>query len=265
MNIDKKNLVFRLELAKELELLKQVLNRLNIDKKSIGSIDRAILSLKDKNVLPPTKIDISTKQAIATPLSWGYSVKNFVVDIDLSSSIQYPKIINNAKLIFSIEINGEYFDFDKEIQDPFKHLEFNIVIEGTSRKGKEHILTYHFDRHLEGENPSNEVHPLYHFQLGGRKLEAVKSKGKNFGNKLIIDSPRFMHYPMDFISGLDFVLSNFDPKLWRNLKKDPRYIKILRDSQKRTLKPFVATLAKHFGLCNTANNWNVKDICPQLV
>src|SRR5690554_4642897 len=138
MNIDKKNLVFRLELAKELDLLKQVLDRLNIDKKSIGSIDRAILSLKDKNVLPPTKIDLTTKQVVATPMSWGYSVKNFVVDIDLSSSIQYPKKINNAKLIFSIDINGEYFDFEKDIQDPFKHLEFNIVIEGTSRKGKEH-------------------------------------------------------------------------------------------------------------------------------
>lgn len=265
MNIDKKNLAFRFELAKELDLLKQVLNRLNVNKKSIGSIDRAIIALRNKEVLPPTQIDLTTKKPIPTPLSWGYSIKNFEVDIDLSSSIQYPKKINNAKLLFSIEINGEYFDFDKEIKDPFKHLEFNVVIEGLSRKGKEHILSYHFDRHIEGGNPSNEVHPLYHFQLGGRKLDEIKFRGKNFGNKLIIDSPRFMHYPMDFISGLDFVLSNFDPKLWRELKRNHTYINILKKAQNRTIKPFVASLANHFGISKNNGDWNVKSICPQLV
>ncbi len=264
MKIDNKNLAFRVELAKELELLKQVLNRFNINKKSIGTIDRAIDTLKNKTILPQTNVD-DKGSAIATPLSWGYSIKDFIVDIDLSSSIQYPKKINNAKLVFSIELNGEFFDFSKNIQDPFKHLEFNVVVEGKSRKGKEHILSYHFDRHLEGGNSSNEVHPIYHFQLGGRKLDDFKSKGKNFGNKLIVDSPRFAHYPMDFISGLDFVLSNFDPKLWRELKRDPRYIKILRNAQNRTIKPFVASLANHFGLCEIGNNWSVKDICPQLV
>ncbi|WP_296621549.1 hypothetical protein [Marivirga sp.] len=264
MQIDKSNYKYRLELANELELLKSLLFSANIQKKSIDSIDRAIRSLKDRNCLPRIKQDESDEQ-IASPFSWGYSIKGFVIQIDLSGNLQYPKRITDASLDFSINLNGLYFDPSKEIRDPFSHLEFNIVIEGNSRKRKEHILSYHLDRHIEGENESSEVHPIYHFQIGGRKLDDYKIKQRNFGNQLIIDSPRFMHYPMDFIAGVDFVLSNFAPDIWRKLKRDPRYLRIIRSSQARTIKPFVASLAKHFEFHDVNSNWICKKICPQLV
>jgi hypothetical protein len=264
MTIDASNYKYRLELAKELGLLKTALHACNINKKSIDSIDRAIKRLRDKKDLPRTSVD-AKGQLIATPLSWGYDVKGFVVELDLSSSIQYPKVVKSALVEFSISVNGEYFDQEVEIRDPFKHLEFNIVVEGKSRKAKDHILSYHLDRHIEGQNPSNEVHPAYHFQMGGRKLNRYRAIGKNFGNQLIIDSPRFMHYPMDFVIGLDFVISNFAPDLWRQLKKDNRYIRILKKSQERTLKPFIGSIAHHFGFHTKNNNWMSKSICPQMI
>ncbi|WP_321346110.1 hypothetical protein [uncultured Draconibacterium sp.] len=264
MNIDNSNYKYRLGLAKELELLKTLLFSVNVQKKSIDSIDRAVKCLKDKNFLPRIKQDESEEE-VASPLSWGYSIKGFVIQIDLSGTLQYPKTITNASLEFSINLNGIYCDPSEEIRDPFNHLEFNIVIQGNSRKRKEHVLSYHLDRHIEGEKESNEVHPIYHFQIGGRKIDDYKLKQKNFGNQLIIDSPRFMHYPMDFIAGLDFVLSNFAPDIWRKLKRDPRYIRIIKSSQARTIKPFIASLAKHFEFHNPSNNtWGSKKICPQL-
>ncbi|WDO12492.1 hypothetical protein MH928_14345 [Flavobacterium sp. WW92] len=264
MTIDESNYKYRLALADELNLLKQALDRCQVDKSSIGTIDRAIKRLKDKYNLPPTFVG-KDGQMVGTPLSWGYSVNSFIIEIDISSNIQYPKTVKKAILEFSVDLKGEYFDASKECKDPFKHLEFNIVIEGKSRSQKDHILSYHLDRHIEGENPSNEVHPIYHFQMGGRKLGKYNAVGRNFGNHLILDNPRFMHYPMDFISGLDFVLSNFSPALWRKLKKDPKYLKALKSSQERTLKPFIASLAHHFGFHAINNDWNTKDICPQIM
>lgn len=252
--IDKENHTYRIGLAQELRTLQTVLNKYGVEKKSLGTIDNAIRKLKDKNHLP-----------LATPFSWGYSIKGFKLKIDVSSSIQYPKIIKEVSLNFGIEVKGEFYDHTKEIRDPFKHLEFNLVIEGKSRSKKKHILSYHLDRHIHGENPTKEVHPIYHFQMGGHKLDSFKSNGKNFGNQLILDNPRFMHYPMDFITGLDFAISNFDSELWAKLKKDPFYNKVLKKSQERTIKPFIASLASHFGMHDLNNNWNSNEICPQMI
>jgi hypothetical protein len=265
MTIDNSNYQYRLELARELNLLKLALDKCQVDRNSIGTIDRAIKKLKDKKFLPPTKFEEKTDKWIGTPLSWGYNISNFIIEIDVTNNIQYPKTVKKAILEFSIDLKGEYFDNVKEFKDPFKHLEFNIVVEGKSRSKKDHILSYHLDRHIEGGNPSNEVHPIYHFQMGGRKLGVYNADGKNFGNHLIIDNPRFMHYPMDFISGLDFVFSNFSPDLWRKLKRDPRYLKVLGNAQERTLKPFIASLANHFGFHTINKDWNTKDICPQII
>jgi hypothetical protein len=254
MTIDPKNKSYRLKLADELTLLQRALEKCTISHKSIGAIDRAIKELKNEKSLP-----------LGTILSWGYKISGFAVEIDVSNNIQFPKTVKKAILDFSINLKGEYFDFTKEFKDPFKHLEFNIIVEGKSRKQKDHILSYHLDRHIEGGNPSNEVHPIYHFQMGGRKLDGYYGNGKNFGNQLILDNPRFMHYPMDFISGLDFVLSNFSPTIWRQLKRDPGYNKILKSSQARTIKPFIASLANHFGFHTINKDWNTKDICPQII
>lgn len=265
MTIDESNYQFRMELARELGLLKVALNSCSLPKKSIDSIDKAINRLKNKTDLPQTRIDPSTGKPIGSPLSWGYDVNSFVIQIDLSNNLQYPKKINNAVLDFNIKVQGEFFDYKREYKDPFNHLEFNIIIEGKSRKAKDHILSYHLDRHIEGKNPSNEVHPIYHFQMGGRKLGGYKAIGRNFGNQLIIDSPRFMHYPMDFICGLDFILSNFAPDIWRKLKRNNNYVQILKNAQERTMKPFFAVMAGHYGFHSISNHWSSKEICPQVI
>ncbi|RKE52380.1 hypothetical protein [Sphingobacterium detergens] len=265
MNIDKSNLEFRNKLADELSSLKIALNKVNIEKKSLDSIDRAVKTLRDVKHLP-SFVDESKKELpeISTPYSWGYAIKNFTLFVDTSSSIQYPKSVKKATLQFSVDVVGEFDKSGHEFIDPFKRLEFNVVIEGFSRGMKQHIFTYHLDRDLKGANPSNEVHPSYHFHYGGRKLGAYTDK--NFGNSLILDMPRLMHYPMDFILGLDFVMSNFTPDLWRQLKREPIYIKLIRQAQDRIMKPYFGALAQHFGFHNKiAGTWPGSKILPQVI
>lgn len=263
MVIDKNNEAFRKVLAEELNTLKQALHTVGIEKKSIDSIDRAVKSLKDVKYLPQfvdeSSPDLSTK---SSPLSWGYSIKDFIINVDTSSSIQYPMSVKKATLLFSIDVVGEYNNSGNIFIDPFKSLEFNIVIDGLSRGSKNHVFSYHLDRDLKGKNPSNEVHPCYHFHYGGRKLKDYTNK--NFGNSLILDMPRIMHYPMDFILGLDFIVSNFSPDLWKKMRKDNRYIKLIKQSQERVMKPYFGAMAQHFGFHQKTNDaWPGKNILPQ--
>lgn len=265
MVIDKKNLDFRKELADDLTQLKVVLNKVNIEKKSIDTLDRAIKSLKDSTFLPSfvdeTDKDLAT---ISTPCSWGYGIKDFILMLDLSASVQYPKKATNALLQFSIDVVGEFDKDQHPFRDPFKGLEFNIVIKGLSRGQKEHIFSYHLDRDLKGKNPPNEIHPGYHFHYGGRKMKDYT--GKNFGSSLILDMPRLMHYPMDFIIGLDFITSNFKPDLWRTLRKDAHYIKLIRNAQSRVMKPYFGALAHHFGYhAPVQHSWKGVSILPQIL
>lgn len=265
MVIDKNNLAFRRELADELNTLKQALDSVGIEKRSIDSIDRAIKSLNNEKNLPPF-VDESLPHlpTKSSPLSWGYSIKDFIIHVDTSSSIQYPKSVKKATLLFSIDVVGEYNNSGNNFIDPFKGLEFNIVIDGLSRGSKNHVFSYHLDRDLKGKNPSNEVHPSYHFHYGGRKLKDYTNK--NFGNSLILDMPRIMHYPMDFILGLDFIMSNFSPDLWRKMKKDNRYIKLIKKSQERVMKPYFGAMAQHFGFHQrTHEAWPGQNILPQVM
>ncbi|WET71831.1 hypothetical protein [Sphingobacterium sp.] len=265
MVIDKRNLDFRKKLAEELTFLKVALNKVSVEKKSIDSLDRAIRELKNESYLPPFVDEKDTNlPTIATPFSWGYSIKDFILQVDTSSSIQYPKSVKKASLQLSVDVVGE-FDKDGHLfLDPFKSLEFNVVIEGYSRGSKKHIFTYHLDRDLKGKKPSNEVHPSYHFHYGGRKLGTYTDK--NFGNSLILDMPRLMHYPMDFILGLDFVASNFTPDLWKSLKRDPAYTKLVRQAQDRVMKPYFGALAQHFGFHDKiVGTWKVSQILPQVI
>ncbi len=266
MTIDKGNYDYRIALAQELSeliiLLKKYALKFDIEDKSIGAIGRAIKRLREAKDLPPY-MDEDGKD-VTTPCCWGYSVQDFILKINTSSNIQYPKTLKEAMLNFSVDIIGEYEPDDTKVVDPFKHLEFNIVIEGYSRGKKKHIMSYHLDRHIKPPKgkEDNEAHPIYHFQFGGHKLKPYSLT--NFGSSIIMDNPRVIHYPMDFIIGFDFVISNFTPALWKALKRENAYIRMMKNAQTRTIKPFISSLAHHFNFHAPNNHWRTSEICPQI-
>jgi len=103
-------------------------------------------------------------------------------------------------------------------------------------------------------------HPIYHFQLGGREL---KDTITDYGQALFLDSPRIMHHPMEFILGIDFVLSNFFPMIWNDIKKKPDYINVLTKYQKQFIFPYFKSIVEYFE--DTSNSWNPREIYPQLI
>jgi len=174
--------------------------------------------------------------------------------------------INNLRLYFSVDLKMDYVKI-KKYEDPFKKLEFNIYAYGVNqnnKNGSELVYSLHFDRHIfnEGDNIPNEVHPMYHFQFGGRKL---KEKKIDMGQALFFDAPRIMHHPMEFILGLDFVLSNFFPDIWEKLQLVGEYINILKKYQEYFIAPYYQSVVNYFDRKIKTSPWNAKDIYPQLV
>ena len=173
--------------------------------------------------------------------------------------------LDNLRLYFSVNLSIDYIKIEED-KDPFKKLEFNIYAYGFNKNntnGSELAYSLHFDRHIftQEDNEPNEVHPMYHFQFGGKKL---KEKNIDMGQALFFDAPRIMYHPMEFILGLDFVLSNFFPDIWRKLQDEGEYINILKKYQKYFILPYYKTIVNHFN--NTIRSpWSSQEIYPQLV
>jgi len=174
--------------------------------------------------------------------------------------------IDNLRLYFSVDLNIDYKKIEED-KDPFEKLEFNLYAYGVNKNnknGSELVYSLHFDKHIfkEGDNISKEVHPMYHFQFGGRKL---KEKKIDMGQALFFDAPRIMHHPMEFILGLDFVLSNFFPHIWEKIKQEVEYINILKKYQEYFILPYYKSIVNYFDRTINQIPWNPQEIYPQLV
>lgn len=119
---------------------------------------------------------------------------------------------------------------------------FRIVI-----KGNNEIGTYKSAWHLDYDIKEHEyMHPCFHFTFGGEKIDDVNS-----GGLLIMTTPRIVHPPLDFVLGIDFVLSNFFKKEeYTIIKSNPLYRAAVKHSQDRLWKPFVCSV------CNSINQSN---------
>ncbi|MBW4970792.1 hypothetical protein KZY98_10010 [Croceibacter atlanticus] len=243
--------LYRQELASDLLKLSSLLEKCYLN---TGQIRRAASQLKSESVFKISPADEIDYTMI------GYNINGIVINFDDVPNHTHPEEIENLTLNFDIKLYSNYTK-DYNHDDPLRHLEFNIVVTGFVND-EEYITSYHLDRHPEGENETSESHPKYHFQFGGRKLD---KRNREFGQSIILDSPRVMHYPMDLILGIDFIVSNFFPEKWAQLKKENDYVSLVKEYKDRMLRPFFASITNHWtGLLNGNSNWSDIEICPQL-
>lgn len=181
------------------------------------------------------------------------------------NNLRYPKVkshkkVQNLELIFDMNLCMNFQSFEK-CEDPFSSFSFNIKIFGNEETDLETKLVYtlHFDKHDGSISPM--PHPSYHFQLGGREL---KDNVTDYGQALFLDSPRIMYHPMEFILGIDFVLSNFFPEVWNDIKKRPDYFDTIKKYQKQFIQPYFQSIANSFDKA-LPQNWNAQEIYPQLI
>lgn len=264
MNISSDVMKNRRRLAADLQKLANILYKY-CPTADISSIQTAMAQLKDNQSIPQIPREASN------PNLWGYSINSLIFKFDKSPEDIYPAGCKDLKIIIDIKAIGNCNDLGS-LNDPFKLLEFNIVIEGTrfiDREGKQLSTSYHLDKHISSDEDSEPEfpHPIYHFQFGGKKL--MQREELKTGDLLILDSPRIGHYPMEAVLGIDFILSNFFPIIWKTMRSEsPEYISLVEEYQELILKPFVHTHASKWkysqdSIVNT-KFWNHTKICPQL-
>jgi hypothetical protein len=84
------------------------------------------------------------------------------------------------------------------------------------------------------------VHPLFHFQFGGERLNDIDESIRAI---LIPEAPRVATVPMDAVLAVDFVLSHYFGMLWRKLRDtEPRYRRLVRAATKRYWAEYFAQL-----------------------
>ncbi len=104
--------------------------------------------------------------------------------------------------------------------------------------------SWHIDKHDSTKQVSS-IHPLFHFEYGNSELN--KSEDFNFGDFIILDTPRIMHPPLDIVLGIDFVIKNFyQYKDHYVLTENPLYKKYIENAQMRLWKPYFISLASKF-------------------
>ncbi|RLA80943.1 MAG: hypothetical protein DRG78_10040 [Epsilonproteobacteria bacterium] len=191
---------------------------------------------------------------------WGYET-NIRLPISIIGGLK-PIATQPSMLEFSIKLIADSDKFKHESFDPLVYLEFNIVTIGYFN-GKEMIHSLHLDRHPDS-GTSDDPHPKYHFQFGGRKLE---EKINDYGQGMFFDTPRIMHYPMDFILGMDFILSNYYSDIWIMIKEsNHEYNSLVGKYQDIMIKPYFNSFTNHWSARTPFHDrdWNTQDVCPQI-
>lgn len=150
---------------------------------------------------------------------------------------------DTIKIEFRIVIEGKYHEVD-QIKDPISALQLNILIFG-QKGGDELFSSWHLDYHDWPEESDNS-HPKFHFTFGGTEMYQERST-MDFGQTIILPTPRISHPPMDAILGIDFILKNyFDREILSDVFANSRYKRIIKNAQKRLWWPYIMSASSYF-------------------
>jgi hypothetical protein len=194
------------------------------------------------------------------PDYYGYDLNRLLFQIETPRHTLPRNVGDSLVLELSVTLKGIC---EVETDDPFKYeLSVDIEISASNSSPRKYLCAWHLDRHIMGEEDSepHEVHPLYHFQYGGKNMYHID----NLGNVLLLDPPRLAHPPMDAILAIDFVLSNFAGAVWNKLRDDSVYRNIVADAQKRFWLPYFKSIVAQWGTTPERKACNARLLLPNL-
>jgi hypothetical protein len=201
-------------------------------------------------------------------------------DLDLGKNIcpnGYEIFEKSASLKIISHMSGIRHVLDDGSQDPIRPVSrgnihvpgFSLQLVITIGDSDGHIAkaSWHFDRHPDkksdgkpDKNPDFN-HPLYHLHFGGKEINQGQIE---YGEVLLLESPRILHPPMDIVLAVDFVLGNFYSRSSgkvNELRDNPLYQKLVKNAQNRFWKPYFLGLAANFIGTNQYCFQGVSNLC----
>ena len=194
-------------------------------------------------------IDVSPLESAAAQVSqggkndarWNYDIHDLTFKISRPKKI-YPSSACDFRVALSLRLAGR---FTADIADQFTHMEINVEKYALGKNGVQLKSAWHFDRHIidtDKDDPyaTDDIHPLYHFQFGGARLESIS---EDLGSTFLVDPPRLMHPPLDGILAIDFVLSNYEGVSWKRLREERRYVNLVDAKLEELWKPYFSSIS----------------------
>jgi hypothetical protein len=180
--------------------------------------------------------------------SWSYRIDDLLFHIPKMGHT-LPHDADELTVSLSVKVKGP-FHTDQKVRNPLTDLEFNVVILGCHLDGGgdyvDLISSWHLDKHIPGheEELTKFIHPEYHMTYGGRKMWGTSF---DFGQSLVLPTPRLNSPPMDGILGIDFVIHNyFKREVHQKLTSSPEYQRLIYQAQMRLWKPYYLTIARAY-------------------
>lgn len=204
---------------------------------------------------------VDFKEALSDAL-WGYTIQGLTIPVEKTTLKHIrPTGFSAVEVIVDLDIESKISEWTN-LNDPFTNLSFRSLLKGTNTQtNKIHYLNFHVDRH--NGTTTNEIHPLYHLQY----LQNAKNKPKDefdHGESLQLDIPRMMHFPMELILGVSFLLSNYSPIQYAKLIQDRQYINLCKEYQQRVWRPYINSLESYWTTAANQRIWDAKLNCPYL-
>lgn len=247
----KRNREFKEKLANELRGIGEVLLKFSLIRDVSPLLSAASMCTRSRSLERP---------------EWSYSCSNlnFRLNADYLKSYKrtIPGNLWEVGIELSVDACGACIDQPDTPMpiDPFTLLEVNCVIEGKLKNSAAYYFAWHLDRNQGGDKDSKHfAHPCYHFQLGGRHMP----NEVGYGRLLLLEPPRIAHPPLDAILAIDFVLTNYFPDTWHELRQDEKYTRIIKQAQHRVWYPY-AKAATQWEERIGGSTWIASHIWPQL-
>jgi len=117
---------------------------------------------------------------------------------------------------------------------------FDVVLD---IDGQSHLLrsAWHIDTHPYPETDSRSVHPRFHYQVGGDKLDEVDHEIRGV---FLAEAPRVPCVPLDGLLAIDFVLSHYCGEAWMLMRDiEPRYGVVRRRPMQCYWRPYFQELS----------------------
>lgn len=212
-----------------------------------------------------SKVQIDGLEALETelrkkkPLGNKWSLQSILMFKDINKKdLCIPLDIENNinEIILNLKINITEVAYSiTEIKDNIEQnkdtkYSVQLITYGkTSSVNSGYKMSWHLDKHIRSENDNDGkgkgfIHPEYHFNMGGFAL--TKETDFNFGQVLLIDTPRLLHPPLDIVLSIDFILKNFYGIRVKNLTDSNQYRTIISNAKERLWRPFYIALASHW-------------------
>ncbi len=219
--------------------------RLSIDVSGVFAQTEIKDSIKDLNlqfIIFEKKSEISINR-----LAWHLD-KHFILRIDenILSMIDCSNI--------SLEMQKRLKDLrGKEFREKNIFLKELIKIFGdweAVKKNEDELIYIFGEEHFS--------HPEYHIQYGGNGV--LDNNSFNYGDFVLIETPRIPFPPMDVFLAVDFILHNFISRSrHKKITEDETYKNIIKDSKELIWRPYYLSIASKWEK-SIKTNWSYDTI-----